>query len=288
MVSRSTRVDARRTARREGAKRRSARIALAHEAALSHELHVPIHTTAPSVCEPIAALEESTKVLTCAPIFLSYLVRHAPNSSPPDTVLTAMRSMQLSPSGVRVAGCGRGRGAACRALPLLRASSAGRPPGGALAARARSASRGPRRVAAAESEGEPGAPPSRSEGLSLDDATSLLSSVESDLKRFRAFEAQNEAGISRLAGIVVQAPSAALPGQERPRGDAAALSPKQLARVWKARGAQARLFARAALHPNACSNAERPPAWLWLGAAGKAERAGRAGAAGGSHRGGAC
>lgn len=82
----------------------------------------------------------------------------------------------------------------------------------------------------------------------MDDATSLLSSVESDLKRFRAFEAQNEAGISRLAGIVVQAP--ALPGQERPRGDAAALSPKQLARVWKARGARSRLVARVAPHPN--------------------------------------
>ena len=73
----------------------------------------------------------------------------------------------------------------------------------------------------------------------MEDASSLLTSVESDLKRFRAFEAQNEAGISRLAGIAVQPPGAAgksALGPERSRSDAAALSPTQMARVWKARG----------------------------------------------------
>ena len=83
---------------------------------------------------------------------------------------------------------------------------------------------------------QPAASAVRADGVSMEDASSLLTSVESDLKRFRAFEAQNEAGISRLAGIAVQPPGKSALGQERSRSDAAALSPTQMARVWKARG----------------------------------------------------
>jgi hypothetical protein len=79
-------------------------------------------------------------------------------------------------------------------------------------------------------------------GVSLDDASSLLTSVESDLQRFKDFEAQNEAGITRLAGIVVQPqPSpVATAGAGGARGGPGVLSPEQLARVWKARGERTR------------------------------------------------
>ena len=147
--------------------------------------------------------------------------------------------MQLSPSGM----CFAGRGCGV-APPLLRGSSrASLAPGAARAVRARSVSRTPRRVVAtvgAGSDEQPAATDSCATGLSMEDASSLLSSVESDLKRFRAFEAQNEAGISRLAGITVQPASVAdnksALGLGRSRADAAALSPAQMARVWKARG----------------------------------------------------
>lgn len=75
------------------------------------------------------------------------------------------------------------------------------------------------------------------EGVSLDDAATLLTRVESDLQRFKAFEAQNEAGIERLAGIVVPGTVPPTAGAGAPvAGGSPLLSPEQLARVWKVRG----------------------------------------------------
>jgi hypothetical protein len=125
-----------------------------------------------------------------------------------------------------------GRGAAAAHVGLL----AGRVP--------RAASRA-RRVDALAADGDTAdAPASQKEqdagGVSLDDASSLLTSVESDLQRFKDFEAQNEAGITRLAGIVVQPQmaSVATAGGGSARGGPGVLSPEQLARVWKARASE--------------------------------------------------
>ncbi len=159
--------------------------------------------------------------------------------------------MQLAAGRTRGAeGCA-GRGASCSYAPACGASPH---PRGALrshaaAGRAAALPRGGPRAcrgdAAAAGAGEP-APAGAAgaaDGLSEDDASTLLTSVESDLRRFSAFEAQNEAGISRLAGIVVQreAESGALVSVGdalsggQPQRAGAQMSPAQMARVWKAR-----------------------------------------------------
>jgi hypothetical protein len=179
--------------------------------------------------------------------------------------------MQLAARGARGAQAGRGRGAPGGGAPLpsVRGASPGCPharlplsraPAGVLAHRGRGASR-PRSVESAAAGDDAERPAAGvQDALSLDDTASLLSSVESDLQRFRAFEAQNEAGITALASI--SAPSslavavAALGGSLSVTGGGPKLSAEQMARVRKARAG--RPAARSERPDAVCMDSARP------------------------------